>query len=143
MTTDVDGRRLASVRLVCGCSPKAVLAKIRGVSERADREVEYSLALDGDFSGGEWSRGFDNFRDEVETSGLEPRDWFREHPGELFSMATFRVRCRRMACRRVIKGHTSDLVDLVAWALVRDLRQVQLTSKALAEARHAAGNAGD
>jgi len=125
-----------TLRLVCGCNSRAVLAKIRGVVD-GPREVEVDRALDGVFLG-EWRRGFDEFSEVLEASGQEPRDWFRANPGRLFSVATFSVRCGRHGCDRKVDGRTDDLVELVRQALAAGEHRVTLTHDALTAARRSA-----
>lgn len=125
-----------ALRLVCGCSSRAVLAKIRGIVD-GPRQVEVDRALDGEFLG-EWRRGFDEFSEVIDSTGLEPREWFRANPGRLFSVATFSVRCGRKGCDRKVDGRTDDLVELVRQSFAAGEHRVTLTHEALTAARRAA-----
>ena len=129
---DNDGRQ-QSLRLVCGCNPRAVLARVRGVNP-GPRQVHVELALDGDWIG-DWRH--EMWEVIADLGGAPTRDDWRAfvRTGRRPSVDGWSVRCRRASCSRVVGGHIDDLVALVETALVSGQRTVELTSETIAAAR--------
>lgn len=125
-----------SVRIVCKCSPQALLAKVRGVKD--PESPWYYHALDGVWQA-DWHYPHDleaeqRFKELANEEGAsELQKTIRNYLAENSQKLTWEVNCPRKDCKRTMKGHIEDLVYLVQQALAEGVRTVVLDSEVLHE----------
>lgn len=126
-----------SVRIVCKCSPQALLAKVRGVKDPESPWFEH--ALDARWAANwhylpnlDWQKGFKDMPlpDDATDEQRKVRALLSENTQTL----TWVVNCARKDCKRSVKGHTEDLVYLVQQALADGVRTLTLDSAELRDA---------
>ncbi len=126
-----------SVRIVCKCSPQALLAKVRGVKDAEKPFYEDALkavwvADWHHMPNLDWQKGFKDMPlpDDATDEQRKVRAFLSENTQTL----TWEVNCPRKECRQTFQGQTEDLVYLVQQALADGVRTLTLDSAVLSEA---------
>ncbi len=125
-----------SVRIVCKCSPQALLAKVRGVKDAEKPFYEDALkavwvADWHHMPNLDWQEGFKALP--LPDDATDEQRKVRAFLTENIQTLSWEVSCPREDCSKTYRGHTEDLVVLVQRALADGVRTVALDPDVLHE----------